>query len=373
MTASIKHSEYKETTVAGRYVTGDYIQAFLDNLDASFHLKNMGKSVQGRPIYSCTLGTGKLKILMWSQMHGNESTTTKAVLDLLNYFKKESKEASDILEKCTITIIPILNPDGAFAYTRINANRVDLNRDAQELSQPESQILHGLFKAINPDFCFNLHGQRTIFNVGVTEKPATISFLAPAFNEERSLSSARERSMQVVAAMNTLLQRIIPNQMGRYDDGFNANCVGDAFQMTDTPTILFEAGHYYDDYDRERTREFMFLAILEGVRTIANQELGNYTVADYLAIPENGKLYYDILINNAQTLNPLFSSTSRVGVLYEEVLKLDTIVFKPKIFKEHTKADVVFGHVIKDLENADDASWLKKLGITDLIKEYSNT
>ena len=56
----------------------------------------------------------------------------------------------------------MLNPDGADAYTRVNANLVDLNRDAQNLSQPESKILRNAFNKIKPDFI--LHYASEIFD-----------------------------------------------------------------------------------------------------------------------------------------------------------------------------------------------------------------
>src|SRR5690606_13406057 len=115
-------------------------------------------------------------IMLWSQMHGNETTTTKALFDVLNTFKTQNS----ILDACTILIIPILNPDGAEVYTRLNANNVDLNRDAQNLSQPESRVLRDCFNRFKPNFCFNLHGQRTIFSVDNTSQSATVSFLSPA-------------------------------------------------------------------------------------------------------------------------------------------------------------------------------------------------
>src|SRR5690606_8390446 len=188
-----------------------------------------------------TSGHGPIKILMWSQMHGNESTTTKAVCDLINFLLEKSETSKSILEGCTIKIIPVLNPDGASAYTRANANGIDLNRDAQNLSQPESKALRGIYRDFGPDYCFNLHDQRTIFNVGNLPRPATVCFLAPTYDEQRSISITRGKSMKLIVAMEQELQKIIPGRIGRFDDAFNPNCVGDAFQMMDTPTILFEA------------------------------------------------------------------------------------------------------------------------------------
>jgi hypothetical protein len=47
-------------------------------------------------------------------------------------------------------------------YTRLNANEVDLNRDSQNLTQPESKVLREIFDLFQPHYCFNLHDQRTI-------------------------------------------------------------------------------------------------------------------------------------------------------------------------------------------------------------------
>ncbi len=99
----------------------------------------LGNSVQKRPVFGVHLGQGPTRVLMWSQMHGNESTTTKAVLDLVNGL--QSKWGRQYLEAFEFLLIPMLNPDGALAYTRQNANQVDLNRDAQRQSQPEIRIL----------------------------------------------------------------------------------------------------------------------------------------------------------------------------------------------------------------------------------------
>ena len=63
-----------------------------------------------------------------------------------------------------------------------------------------------------------------------------------------------------------MLQVEIPNGIGRYDDGFNLNCVGDTFQNFGVPTLLYEAGHYANDYEREEVRRLMFIALLKGLR-----------------------------------------------------------------------------------------------------------
>ncbi|MDP5230754.1 MAG: M14 family metallopeptidase [Cellulophaga sp.] len=357
----------KVKTIQGRYVTNHHIFPFLDTLNDTFLIETIGQSVLGKDIKSVTFGSGKLKIFMWSQMHGNESTTTKAVLDFLNFMQTNSDFARQLMQQCTFKIIPILNPDGAEAYTRVNANKVDLNRDAQDRSQPESIVLRDTYEAFKPDYCFNLHDQRTIFNVGDTSKPATVSFLAPAHDEERSISPSRAISMQLIVAMNKELQQYIPNQIGRYDDGFNANCVGDTFQMLNKPTILFESGHFENDFLREETRIYIFCAMLKAIEVIATNAIQDYKQEDYFMIPENGKLFFDVIIKNASLINPKLPNDRSLGLLFQETLENEEIKFIPKI-SEIGNLNDFFGHKIYNCLNSIELDALKRnKQLTDVI------
>ena len=139
--------------------------------------------MQHNNIYRIDFGTGSFKILLWSQMHGNETTTTKAVFNLLQKINTENH--ANWLSFFTFTFLPILNPDGAEAFTRVNANAIDLNRDSKNLTQPESQTLRNVFNSLQPHLALNMHDQRSIFSAGPQPHTATLSFLAPAFNEAR--------------------------------------------------------------------------------------------------------------------------------------------------------------------------------------------
>ena len=61
--------------------------------------------------------------------------------------------------------------------------------------------------------------------------------------------------------MHQELEKYIPGQLGRFDDSFNINCTGDYFTSLGIPTVLFEAGHYQDDYERDEVRKFIFIAL----------------------------------------------------------------------------------------------------------------
>lgn len=343
--------KHKETCLYHRYITNNHIEPLLEKLSDKLFVETIGESVLEAPIYGLKIGNGSKRILMWSQMHGNESTTTKAIFDLLNTLLDDKSSFEHILDACTLYIIPILNPDGAKAYTRINANEVDLNRDAQDLSQPESKILRNVYKNFKPHFCYNLHGQRTIFSAGNTKKPATISFLAPAQDEVCTITPNRRIAMEVIGVMNEALQEIIPNQVGVYDDAFNLNCVGDTFQSKNIPTILFEAGHFKDDYGREFARELIYLSYLKSLNYIAKTNITGENYKAYTFIPENEKYFYDVIIRNAR-INEKGNEIKDIGILYQERLVDNYIDFIPKVEKIE-KLDGFYGHYeidAKDLE-----------------------
>ena len=226
-------------------------------------------------------------------MHGNESTTTKALFDFLNVLNSGTPFANQLLNTFTFFSIPMLNPDGSKLYTRENANKVDLNRDSQNLSQPESKVLRATFESFKPHYCYNLHDQRTIFGVNDTGMPATLSFLAPAYNEEREINESRLKAINLIAAINDVLQRYIPNQIGRFDDSFNINCIGDTFQSLGAPTVLFEAGHFKNDYQREETRKYVFMALVSSFATLSENDIVDNRTGDYLNIPQNKVVFYD--------------------------------------------------------------------------------
>ena len=324
-----QYNSFKATALKNRYITNADIEPLLASLTNRFSRTILGTSEGGLPIHALEIGTGSKRILIWSQMHGNESTTTKAIFDLCNYF--ELSDSKDLLEACTLFIIPILNPDGAEAYTRFNKNQVDLNRDAKALTQSESKILRTSFESFKPNFCFNMHGQRTIFSAGNTSNSAVLSFLSPSENKERSLTITRQKSMEIIQFMNSTLQPYLTNQIGRYDDAFNDNCVGDYFQSIGTPTVLFEAGHFNEDYSREVTRKYMALALISAIDFVANNPVSGAAYKPYFDIPENDKNFYDVIVRNA-LLNPSKPGEyNDIGIQHTEVLESCVVLFKPKV------------------------------------------
>ena len=311
------YQENFEKSLKGRRILFDDIDPLLQKLSSKFKKEILGYSENNIPIFKISVGTGKIKILIWSQMHGNESTGTKALFDLFNFFEKNDDELSGIFEtiltNCTIIFIPLLNPDGAIKFTRENANNIDLNRDAVKKEAKESRLLRDVLDSFNPQFCFNLHDQRSIFNVEGTKNPATISFLAPSVDEERSVTQGRKETMSVIVAMNGLLQQMIPNQIGRYTDEFYPTATGDNFQKLEHNTVLIEAGHYNDDYEREISRKYNFYALLQGIYFIAAAtDYSNYK--PYYEIPKNDTKFLDIIYKNIKITENNRNQITDIGI-----------------------------------------------------------
>lgn len=348
MTLPIPYSPYFEDNLQGRYVAFQHIKPLLDLYEDIFEISKIGASVKDCDIHCVKIGHGDKKVLGWSQMHGNESTTTKALFDLFKFINDPGpfqNKVNSLMETYTLFIIPMLNPDGAAKYTRENASEVDLNRDAVDLSQPESRALRTIFDKINPDLCLNLHGQRTKYSLPGREC-ATLSFLSPAANEARDLTPARIVAMKEIVKIARTLENVIPGKIGRYDDSFNPNCVGDAFQMAGATSILFEAGHYPDDYGRNKAREATFYAFLSLFGCLEGQLPESHEV--YFEIPENQDYFKDVLLRNVVIGDNKLQSLS---ITYEEILENEHIRLEP-IIDAIGDLDEFFGHEEIDVKGA---------------------
>lgn len=317
------YDTYKENTITKRRIKHHEIQPLIESLKSKkgFEVKVLGKSIQGRSISMISIGTGKTNILLWSQMHGNEPTATMAIFDILNYLKQHK----ELLKDVKLHFIPMLNPDGAEKFTRRNAIGIDINRDAQRLQSPESKILKAARDSLQADFGFNLHDQSKYYNTQRTENPATISFLAPAYNYEKSINTIRGNAMKIIVNMNEVIQQYAKGQVGRYSDDFEPRAFGDNIQKWGTSTILVESGGYKNDTEKQFIRKINYVALLTAFQSIADETFKNINIAKYKEIPKNDRKLFDLKISNV--------NFSYLGNNYRVDLGINTT---EKDNKEHT-------------------------------------
>ena len=268
--------------------------------------EEIGRSINGRPIRAVTFGRGPTSVLLWSQMHGDESTASMSLADIFAFLAGTEHDPlrERLGRELTITFVPMLNPDGAELFQRENAAGIDVNRDGRQLSTPEARALKTLRDRLRPDYGFNLHDQNARTRVGPRGLQAGIALLAPAYDESRSYNATRSRARLVAAAIADILQGDIPGRVARYDDSFNPRAFGDLMQQWGTSTVLIESGALPDDPQKQRLRALNVAAILGALDAIAT---GSYTVAraeSYESLPRNASGANDLLVVGGRLVLP---------------------------------------------------------------------
>jgi hypothetical protein len=305
ITASLyeTYDQYKEPLLNKRRIKHADIQVLIaeHRKDPRLTVKKVGSSIEGRDLTLISLGSGPTNVFLWSQMHGNEPTATQSIFDILNFFRSDDfkSEKAAILKNLTLHFLPMLNPDGAEIFNRENRLGIDINRDALRLQSPEGQTLKIVRDSLEADFGFNLHDQSTYYNAERTEKPATISYLAPAYNYEKEIDERRGNAMKVIVFMNNIIQKYAPGQVGRYNDDFEPRAFGDNIQKWGTSTILIESGGYAEDPEKQEIRKLNYVSILSAIYTIANENYKEIELDAYERIPENDRKLFDLKIIRA--------------------------------------------------------------------------
>lgn len=136
--------------------------------NSGYEIRNIGKSVKGRDLFVITPKVLKNKktILMFGRHHGDEGTANWIIEGFLNEYLANKK----FRDEFQLILYPMINPDGAQAKSRYNANGRDLNRSWNANSKgdlDEIKIVHGdlrsLMKKVGKDIfiALDMHGSFT--------------------------------------------------------------------------------------------------------------------------------------------------------------------------------------------------------------------
>jgi hypothetical protein len=120
--------------------------------------KKLGLSPQNREIGYVIVTNGSLNnkeaIYFNGTHHGDEKSSTEAVLGLIEYFTVNAtkKEVAAYLDQYALYFQPLVNPDGHAAGTRVTSKGVDPNRDysypdrkdEDSFKEPEIQLVKSL-------------------------------------------------------------------------------------------------------------------------------------------------------------------------------------------------------------------------------------
>jgi len=116
-----------------------------------------GKSTQGRSVFLVHLrrsARASCRVLFYAQQHGDEIAGKEAQLGMI----RDMAAHPELLpEDVDLYLMPMVNPDGAEARTRLNGVGEDLNRDHLLLQQPETRALHRVARRVLPHLATDSH------------------------------------------------------------------------------------------------------------------------------------------------------------------------------------------------------------------------
>lgn len=277
-------------------------------VDAAPHLETeeIGRSTLGRPLRLVRYGGGSRRVLIWSQMHGDEPTGSMALADLLRYLAEHQgdervKRWGEVL---TLSIVPVLNPDGAARYQRRNAQGLDMNRDAERMRTPELRALDQVHRTFQPEFAFTLHDEDAKTRVGKSDRMSAISLLAPPAEPSLGESVARLKAKGLCTCIHRAIEPLVGEHVARYEVNYNPAIVGVLFQQRGTATVLVETGWWPEDPELQYLRKVNFAALIGALDAIAAGAYDPVSLEEYDAIPENDRNVFDVLIRGGTIVLP---------------------------------------------------------------------
>lgn len=298
------YASYRLPHITSRRFTQAEMLEWLAPLNSAglFTTTPLGTSTEGRTVSLLGLGKGDVRVLLWSQMHGDESTATMALLDILNFFLREPRHevTRTILDSLRLLLIPMLNPDGAERFQRRTAQAIDMNRDALKLETPEARILKETRDKFDPQFGFNLHDQDPRYTVGNSKNVSAIALLAPAYDEARGDNRIRLAAKNVASIFAEVVEEFARGHVSKYDDAFEPRAFGDNVQKWGTSTVLVESGGWPGDRDKMFIRQLNYVGLLTSLYAIATGEYRDAGTSTYEGLAFGTKYLYDVILRNAR-------------------------------------------------------------------------
>ena len=257
--------------------------------------------------------------MLWSQMHGDEPSATPALLDLVStLLSVDAPEHRLILERLTLLVVPMLNPDGAARYARRNSQAIDINRDALLLATPEGRLLKSLRDRLQPELGFNLHDQNRRTTVGETGVLATIALLAVSGDAQGTLTPGRARAKRVCSAVARTLAPFVPGGIARYDEDWNPRAFGDNLTAWGTPVVLIESGALPAAGSFADLTRLNYVALLSALHGLARDDLAGEDGARYEGLARNtdGR-FVDFILEGGRILQPPGAEPYRADVAFD--------------------------------------------------------
>ncbi len=276
------------------------VEAILAPAAVTVEREVLGQSFEGRPLELLKIGSGPKRVLLWSQMHGDEPTHTTVLLNLLRLLTSEATEATQsLLTGTTIGLIVPLNPDGAERNTRQNAQGIDVNRDALAFASPEGRALAKAVESFEPAYGFNLHNQQHRTGVGNPPVPAAVSLLVPPVDKEDTQTDSTKEATRVAAYFCERVREPCGGRVSRYEIDFMPRAFGEWGQRQGMATLLIEAGGWPGG-DFTVLEKLHFAGLVQTLEAIATDRLADADPRSYLDLQKSADFHlFDLLVRPA--------------------------------------------------------------------------
>ncbi|MBE0464333.1 MAG: M14 family zinc carboxypeptidase [Halomonadaceae bacterium] len=260
--ANVSSDEYdaERSLVQDGFRSNDQLYQDLADLDATYDtlsLVQAGESIEGRPLYSATVGEGPRKLMIVTQQHGDEPVGTESAMHLLEWLSGDSETAQSLREQVTLTVMPRVNPDGFERWEQLvsdnsdpettldprrNSADIDLNRtwDASETIDPalipETLAVRQILEAFQPDLILDYHNQNNYLNeLGELE---TMSILWPTNDGvEPSITATAQ---QAAVALAQGVELFDYGYLSLFPGGDAADIGRNGIAIDGTPALLIE-------------------------------------------------------------------------------------------------------------------------------------
>ena len=258
------------------------LYADLNRLDAEYDtlsLEVVGQSLDARPLYAATVGTGEASLLFITQQHGDEPIGTEAAMLFLDFLAGDTDLAQSLRDEVTVTVVPRVNPDGFARWERevggerglvdprLNNNEIDLNRTYDPAAPfsadvaPESVAVRELLARLDPDFVFDYHGQGNYRDA--EGELDTMSVLWPTnTGVDPAIVEASKRAVAAIAAS---LEGYDYDQLTLYPGADTASIARNGFSLAGTPGVLVEQRFGQEMFELSRGLDVDYSALISAL------------------------------------------------------------------------------------------------------------
>jgi murein tripeptide amidase MpaA len=167
-------------------------------------LTELGQSVEGQPIDCLTMGEGPVQIWLYARQHPGETMAEWWMEGALEWLiDPGNAQAQALRQKCTLHIIPNMNPDGSCrGHLRTNARGINLNREWHEPSlenSPEVLCVRNAMDVSGVHWAMDIHGDEAIpanFIAGFEGIPNWTDVQGERYHTYRNALAARTPAFQ---------------------------------------------------------------------------------------------------------------------------------------------------------------------------------